>query len=126
MDAFQKARAAIDAERARQVKVEGFDVAHDDEHADGELYRAAMIYRDWLTPMAAPIGAAGAPEGWPWEAAWWKPRGRRENLVRAGGLVLAERERIERLPREPGKSPAAHLGPVLEGIVRELALVGRG
>jgi hypothetical protein len=33
---------------------------------------------------------------WPWDRAYWKPRGPRNNLVKAGALILAEIERIDR------------------------------
>jgi hypothetical protein len=36
------------------------------------------------------------PALWPWATAWWKPRDRRRNLVRAAALVLADIERIDR------------------------------
>jgi len=73
------------AERRRQIEVKGYDAAHDD--ADGE---------DLLR-------ADGIPMGWPWEPAAWKPGERRRNLVKAGALCVADRERRERngLPPEP-------------------------
>jgi hypothetical protein len=36
------------------------------------------------------------PQGW---AGWWKPKLRRENLVRAGALIIAEIERLDRASR---------------------------
>ena len=33
---------------------------------------------------------------WPWAAEWWKPKDCRRNLVRAGALILAEIERLDR------------------------------
>ena len=41
----------------------------------------------------------GAPFGWPhtWDASWWKPKDRRRDLVRAGALIIAEIERLDRL-----------------------------
>ena len=33
---------------------------------------------------------------WPWAAEWWKPGLRRRNLVKAGALILAELERLDR------------------------------
>jgi hypothetical protein len=38
------------------------------------------------------------PEAWPenWSATWWKPKDRRQDLVRAGALVISEIERIDR------------------------------
>lgn len=34
--------------------------------------------------------------GWPWSRAWWKPASRRRCLIKAGALILAEIERIDR------------------------------
>lgn len=34
------------------------------------------------------------PIGWAWK--WWKPKDRRQNLVRAGALIAAEIERLDR------------------------------
>jgi len=42
---------------------------------------------------------------WTWERAWWKPTTRRRDLVKAGALILAEIERLDRAaapqPEEP-------------------------
>jgi len=43
------------------------------------------------------IGEPKAPKNWPWNAGWWKPSDRRRNLVKAGALILAEIERLDRL-----------------------------
>ena len=36
------------------------------------------------------------PYYWPWDPAWWKPIDPRCDLVKAGALILAEIERIDR------------------------------
>lgn len=36
------------------------------------------------------------PRNWPWHRVWWKPSTRRRNLVKAGALILAEIERLDR------------------------------
>ena len=33
---------------------------------------------------------------WPWDREWWKPTTQRRDLVKAGALILAEIERIDR------------------------------
>jgi hypothetical protein len=85
--------AAIDilAERRRQVEAEGWTPAHDDEHAHDEIARAAACY-------ALPQSRRWAiTEGlWPWDRAWWKPGDRRRELVKAGALLVAEIERLDR------------------------------
>ena len=90
------------AERTRQISVEGWTPAHDDRHAAGEMAGAAACYamqvaldhigRDDLhTTVSRTIR-----ELWPWAAHWWKPTGRRRDLVKAGALILAEIERLDR------------------------------
>ncbi|HEJ3062549.1 TPA: hypothetical protein SL272_000882 [Pseudomonas aeruginosa] len=87
----QAARDVL-AERRRQVEAEGWTTEHDDEHDCGELASAAGCYA--MYTQAYP---AGDPhQSWPWDASWWKPKTARENLVRAGALILAEIERLDR------------------------------
>ena len=37
-----------------------------------------------------------APFFWPWERDWWKPVDNRRDLVRAGALISAELDRMDR------------------------------
>jgi len=82
-------------ERQRQITKEGFSKELDDEYELGELRSAAAAYVTQTDPYPLPAD-------WPWPAAWWKPRDTRSNLVRAGALILAE---IERLDRSYAKEP---------------------
>ncbi|EMV3551293.1 hypothetical protein AACI63_001068 [Escherichia coli] len=66
---------------------------HDDEHCNGELAMAAVCY---INETGTVNRNGGKPWGWPWDASWWKPNARRRNLVKAGALILAEIERIDR------------------------------
>lgn len=90
----------IHEERKRQIEVEGWTADHDDSHVDAEMLRAAVIYYHHATrPADWPLvlRADGAPVGWPWDRKWWKPKEQpRRNLIIAGGLCIAERERILR------------------------------
>lgn len=86
----------IHAERKRQIEVESWTPEHDDCHDSGEMLTAAVIYFQYAIGNELSFRADGAPMGWPWEAQWWKPKDRERNLVRAGALCLAERERIRR------------------------------
>jgi len=85
------------AERRRQVDGEGFGVEHDDINAFGEIAVAAGCYA-----LAAHAQPAATPESplihnyWPWNFQWWKPSTPRRNLVKAGALILAEIERLDR------------------------------
>lgn len=85
-------RAAMDviAERSRQVSKEGWTTSHDDEHDEGDLSLAGAVYAITKGPRS------DVPPAWPWEAAAFKPRDWRANLVRAGALILAEIERLDR------------------------------
>jgi hypothetical protein len=98
--------AEIAAERARQKSVEGWTEAHDDDHAEGELARAAACYA-MVPPQAVARGegeglkrlAFDPPTGWPWDADFWHPcpNNRRRELIKAGALIVAEIERLDRI-----------------------------
>lgn len=97
-----KAATDVLAERRRQIDVEGWTPAHDDQHVGGELARAAGNYA--INAGAATALADGdttlcsdAPYGWPWARKWWKPVNARRDLVKAAALILAEIERMDRL-----------------------------
>lgn len=83
----------IAKERERQIAQEGWTPEHDDSHDGNELYDAAICYLWHGTEKAGEIDADGTPARWPWEARWWKPRDRHWNLVRAGALLVAEKDR---------------------------------
>ncbi|WP_334029003.1 hypothetical protein [Burkholderia orbicola] len=81
------------AERRRQVEVEGFTPEHDDdEYLDGELAAAGGSY----ALHAFDRRIALTPAWWPWQRAWWKPGTPRQMLVKAGALILAAIEQIDR------------------------------
>lgn len=83
----------IAAERQRQVEREGWTPEHDDGHADGALARAAACYADGFEIT----GKFSVPLRWPFEASDWKPSDDRvRDLVKAGALIAAEIDRIER------------------------------
>lgn len=79
----------VQAERRRQVEAEGWTPEHDDLYCAAELPRAAAAYI---------LNGANdeAPAIWPFSAKWWKPRDARANYMRAGALILAEIERLDR------------------------------
>lgn len=93
-----EAVADVLAERQRQISVEGWTPEHDDEHTDDELSLAAASYAICDRAHMSPPGF------WPWDRKWWKPSDQpRRNLIKAGALILAE---IERLDRAHGITPA--------------------
>lgn len=80
------------AERRRQVSAEGWTPQHDDNCTKYELPWAAVCYA--LTHnMTTPTNL---PASWPWAGKWWKPTTERRNLIKAGALILAEIERLDR------------------------------
>lgn len=99
--AFNPAILDVIAERQRQQSVEGWMPEHDDEHCNGELAMAAVCY---INETGTVNRNGGKPWGWPWDASWWKPNARRRNLVKAGALILAEIERIDRAAAGKGET----------------------
>lgn len=85
-------------ERARQIDVEGFATTHDDEHTDGSIAAAAASYAMFAANVAQSREWRQAPVSWPWEASSWKVEegDAKSALVKAGALILAELERLER------------------------------
>lgn len=96
-----KPRAWVDVmgERVRQITVEGWTPEHDDYHYNGEMARAASCYA-WIAAQNNTVRMTfDAPlPTWPhnWASDWWKPTDRRRDLVKAGALILAEIERLDR------------------------------
>lgn len=86
----------IASERQRQIEGEGWTPEHDgDEHQGGELGRAAISYILGVAYIQEPKrSTSGWP--WPWSLKWWKPSDKRRNLVKAGALIVAEIERLDR------------------------------
>jgi hypothetical protein len=86
--------ALIADERHRQVEQEGWTPEHDDDHTQGELALAAMCY------AIGHKSVQHAPVEWPWEQHWWKPsRNPIKNLAKAGALIAAEIDRLQRIER---------------------------
>jgi hypothetical protein len=108
-DKTQQGTELIAAERARQIEVEGWTPEHDDAHTGGEMAIAAAYYA-WPAPRPLAVKKA-----WPWDAKWRKPavpggrigfpephtpeevrEARMHDLVRAGALIAAELDRLQR------------------------------
>lgn len=88
----------IAAERARQIQVEGWSAQHDDRHDHFELTRAANAYTLAVMATGEGLQRIPAPSFWPWHAAWWKPSDDPiPNLIKAGALIAAEIDRLQRL-----------------------------
>jgi hypothetical protein len=91
-------------ERQRQISKEGWTARHDDSHDEGDLALAAACYAvadDWGGGMTTATNYAKKIRDtilflWPWDWSWWKATDRRRNLVKAGALIIAEIERLDR------------------------------
>lgn len=93
----------VQAERRRQITAEGWTPEHDDEHADGQMARAAACYA--LAGSSAPNDGTAAllvSLAWPWDEQWWKPSTARRDMVKACALALAEIERLDRAAASQG------------------------
>ena len=92
----------IAAERERQKTVEGWTAEHDDEHDDDDLAIAAACYAlpDRIRRIVI-FDRTLLERIWPWSKDWWKPkRDRRRQLVKAGALIVAEIERLDRAAQQ--------------------------
>lgn len=88
----------IAAERERQKSVEGWTAEHDDKHNHEEMASAAACYAmpRSFRRLAMPYVDDVLSRLWPWDSKWWKPGPRRRDLVKAGALIVAEIERLDR------------------------------
>jgi hypothetical protein len=87
-------------ERKRQIEKEGYTAAHDDGYVNHELVLAADTYLQlgWVTEVIDGY----PPFTWPWDDRYYKPsEDPIRNLVKAGALIAAEIDRLQRL--ETGK-----------------------
>jgi len=101
----------VQSERQRQISAEGWTPEHDDEHKEGEMCFAAAGYAcaasDALQAIEHQFDGDGQPtlnepaplpHRAPWPHGWvFKRAPVRRQLVKAGALILAEIERIDRL-----------------------------
>ncbi|WP_228462730.1 hypothetical protein [Pseudomonas aeruginosa] len=98
----------VQAERKRQVEVEGWTPEHDDAHSHGQMARAAACYA--LAGSSAPNDGTAAllvSLAWPWDQQWWKPTSARRDLVKTCALALAEIERLDRACISQSPQPGA-------------------
>lgn len=95
----------IQEERQRQILVEGYTDKHDDEHGGGEMAFAASCYARYAGYQSEIDGSEFGSVNkelvdseWPWELSWWKPEDSKiKNLAKAGALIAAEIDRIQRI-----------------------------
>lgn len=85
----------------------------DDEYEEGQLTLAAIGYAVEAIPSGKPIETVGGelmekyvgndsrlPTWWPWDESWWRPSDDPiRNLEKAGALIAAEIDRLQRAAR---------------------------
>lgn len=95
----------IAAERQRQMEQEGWTPEHDDQHSEGELSCAGYLYAMIASAQCRWENTQiefGVPVSWPWNPCWWKPSDDPvRNLVKAGALIAAEIDRLQRIKDRP-------------------------
>jgi hypothetical protein len=92
----------IVTERHRQTSVEGYSRDHDDQHTDQSLLAAAIAYCEHVR------GCNGLWQ-WPWSIDSWKPSGNKvETLAKAGALIAAEIDRLQRNRTTDSAKPYEH------------------
>ncbi len=86
----------IAAERKRQIEKEGWSSEHDDSvNRKGELAKAAICYAAISYTWSEPEKLERI---WPYDSEWFKPSATSSirNLVKAGALIAAEIDRLQR------------------------------
>jgi len=122
----------ITEERTRQVEQEGWTPERDDEHECGELAMAAACYALPEEDREVEGGARGfrvvvsvLEALWPWWEMlyrgapfmnWWKPGNRIRELTKAGALIAAEIDRLQRATES-----GANDGELNEAVVELMA-----
>ena len=96
---FQKIESGVDliaAERKRQIE-EGWDMDHDYiANNDEQLAQASALY---ALPECFREDEYSVNNLWPWDKKWWKPtpNDRIRELAKAGALIAAEIDRLQRI-----------------------------
>lgn len=99
----------IAEERARQINSENWTASHDDGHKRMEMSQAAVAYASAAVLLVLDASSVAdistsRPMDWPWARKWWKPSNEPiRNLVKAGALIAAEIDRLQRASNEKGQ-----------------------
>ncbi len=89
----------IAEERIRQIDRKGWSADHDDEHEDGLLAQAGGCY---AIKAAEKLGLSISkaylnwPSAWPFDKEYYRPEEPIAQLVKAGALIAAEIDRLQR------------------------------
>lgn len=107
----------IASERRRQIEIEKWTPEQDDAHNLGQMAGAAACYAlnacGFLNPHL--IEAYRPPvthkvRVWPWADSWWKPtpENRIRDLTKAGALIAAEIDRLQRAASKVNENAELH------------------
>lgn len=96
----------VQAERRRQVEVEGYHGFRDSHYINYELSKAARAYIEVSWHALSGGLPCKKPESWPWMTGFKWADGR-TMLVKAGALILAEIERLDRAGISQNPQPGA-------------------
>lgn len=98
----------VKVEREKQINKHGYTHEHDDEHTDGSIADAAacyaatnqMLYGDDFTEMHN--GIPSIKYLFPWDSKYLKreEKTRKEQIITACAMLMAEYERLERLDKQ--------------------------
>jgi hypothetical protein len=122
----------IAEERHRQITVKRWSPEHDEAHDNGEIAMAAQAYIDGARKASHGIEMPymmSPPAAWPWDWTWWKPSKRPiRNLVKAGALIAAEIDRLQRVapplnleqPTESSSTPQDAVIATVKAIMAEI------
>lgn len=123
----------IAAERLRQITAKGFTHEHDDLHIGGELAAAGASYALYAGFQNAGCDADDlkaekrsiAGNDWPFERASFNPDAEAiDNLVKAGALIVAEIERLQRLSDAKAGVTSAPMSPERADIQARMQDIG--
>ena len=93
----------IAAERKRQIEIEGWDAENDSRHNKNQLARAAACYAldERSRRLETRLGLKLFKRLWPYDLLWWKPtpENRIRELEKAGALIAAEIDRLQRIEK---------------------------
>lgn len=105
-------------ERIRQIEQENWTYRHDDQHVNGDIADAAAIYA--MCPLTRKTMMEQCSEWpWPWDESSFRPspHDRIRELVKAGALIVAEIQRLQRAAPNIGleRTPVRSKSCVREG-----------
>lgn len=92
----------VKAEREKQINKHGYTSEHDDKHWDGSIADAAACYAatgSVYLKYELTDGSFNYPPLFPWNHEWLKKeeKTRKEQIITACAMLMAEYERLERL-----------------------------